>query len=216
MRNIKPELVEMIDNKLRDNGSAQQALKDKDARSLLVYVTEACVGEREEGYNQGNFVELCQRTVDNVANKESWCMCFVESMISYVETKLGVTSPIYSAENCLEVWENTPDSQIVQNYPLRGAIVIWRHTKAEGAKKIKNPTGIGKREYRYSGSGHTGFVLEYDYEETVKKMTTIEGNTDDEGSSNGDGVYKKDRDKIKEGGKSDLEVVGFLIPFKKS
>lgn len=215
MRHIKPELVTIIDNKLKNNGSAQLALNDKDARSLLVYAAEACVGEHEQGYNKGEFVELCQKTVDNYAKGESWCMAFVESMIAYVETKLGITSPISSSENCLVVWENTPDVQIVQNYPLRGAIVIWRHINK--STKKKNPSGLGKRDYKYKGSGHTGFVVEYNSLPTAKKMTTIEGNTNDSGSSNGDGVYyKTGRDKIKEGGNSDLEVVGFLIPFTKT
>lgn len=214
MRKIKPALVNLIDGKLRDNGAARQALIDKDARSLLVYAAEACVGEHEEGGdNHGTFVELCQKTVDNAAVGESWCMAFVESMIAYVETKLGVTSPIFSAENCLSVWEKSPDEQLVQRFPLRGAIVIWRHKKS--SSKVANPSGTGKREFKYSGKGHTGFVLEFDYDETEKKMTTIEGNTNERGSSNGDGVYKKTRDKHKEGGSSDLEVVGFLIPFKK-
>lgn len=214
MRKIKPALVKIIDNKLENNSSAQQTLKDKDARSLLVCAAEACIGEHEVGGdNKGAFVELCQCTVNDIAEGERWCMAFVESMIAYVETKLGIFSPIYSKENCLKVWENTPDTQIVQNYPLIGDIIIWRHTKAKNAKKIKNPSGTGKREYRFSGSGHTGFVLEYDCNETVKKMTTIEGNIKKNSYSNSDGVYMKERNKVKEGKNSDLEVVGFLIPF---
>lgn len=212
MRKIKQALVNIIDLKLRDHGAAQEAIRNKDARSLLVYAAEACVGEKEEGKdNHGTFVELCQHTVDNIAQGESWCMAFVESMVAYVEFKLGIRSPLYSAENCLSVWENTPDSQIVKNLPLKGAIVIWRHTKA--SSKTFKPSGSGKRSFFYQGSGHTGFVMEYDYNDSEPKMTTIEGNTNAAGSSNGDGVFMKRRYKQHETGNSDLEVVGFLIPF---
>lgn len=214
MRNIKQALVTIIDYKLRDNGSAKKAIKDKDARSLLIYAAEACVGELEQGGdNHGTFVELCQKTVDDRANGESWCMGFVQSMIAYVETKLSIISPIASDENCLQVWELTPESQIVENIPKKGAIIIWCHTDTSTKKSINPQTA--KRKFKYSGKGHTGFVIEYDFDSAVKTMTTVEGNTNKLGSSNGDGVFKKtNRNKIKEKGKDSLEVVGFLIPFK--
>jgi hypothetical protein len=214
MRNIKQALVTIIDNKLRDNGSAKKAIKDKDARSLLVYAAEACVGEIEHGAdNHGTFVELCQKTVDNIASGESWCMGFVQSMIAYVETKLSIQSPLASSENCLQVWELTPESQIVENIPKKGAIIIWRHAD-NSTKKSINPETT-KRKFKYAGKGHTGFVIEYDFDNSVKTMTTVEGNTNKLGSSNGDGVFKKtNRNKTKEKGKDYLEVIGFLIPFK--
>lgn len=97
MRKINPALISFIDIKLRDNGAAQKAIENKDARKLLVYAAEACVGQKEEGGdNHGHFVELCQRTVNNKTEGEPWCMGFVQSMIAYVESTLGVESPIIS------------------------------------------------------------------------------------------------------------------------
>ena len=214
MRNIPIQLVELIDEKLKTNGSAQLAAKEKDARELLIYAVEACVGEVEEKGkdNSGYFVELCQKTVDNNAGGEAWCMCFVQSMIAYVEQKLNVTSHIASSENCLEVWEKTPDSQIVKDFPARGAIVIWRSLAK--SKKEYRPDGQGKRAYYYNGAGHTGFVIEYDATHWVRTMATIEGNTNEQGSSEGDGVYKKSN-RNKDGVDGDKEVVGFLIPFQR-
>jgi hypothetical protein len=218
MRRIKPELIVVIDKKLSDNGFEQKALKaieDKDARNLLIYAAEACVGEMEHGAdNHGAFVELCQRTVDNRAEGESWCMCFIQSIIGYVEEKLNVQSPIYADESCLEVWQKSPDECIVKNFPNKGAIAIWRSRNSSE----KNPTTSSnpKRRFEYTGSGHTALVIEYDSDENVKTMTTIEGNTNAKGLRNGDGVFKKNnRSKTKESGTSDLEVIGFLIPFKK-
>lgn len=218
MRKIKPELVSIVDTFLSKDNVAKQAIADKDSRTLLMCAVKACIGEHEVGgNNKGTFVELCQETVDNSANGESWCMAFVQSMLAYVEAKLNIISPIYSSENCLEVWENTSDAQIVQNYPLPGAITIWRHTKSKDARKTKNPNGVGKRAFRYSGAGHTGFILLYDNDPQEPDMTTIEGNTSSDApkTNSCDGVYEKKRNKIKEPSNSDLEVVGFLIPFKK-
>ncbi|MBS1571355.1 MAG: hypothetical protein JST62_03020, partial [Bacteroidetes bacterium] len=107
-RKIKPALLNYLDLKLSNHGAAKLAIEEKDARSLLMYVAEICIGEKEEnGDNHGTFVELCQRTVDNNANGESWCMCFIQSVIAYVEEKTGEVSLIAASENCLEVWEQT-------------------------------------------------------------------------------------------------------------
>lgn len=187
MRKIKPELVLLLDAKLKDNAVAQQALSNKDARTLMLCAAEACVGETEVGgNNRGNFVELCQQTVDNHAEGESWCMAFVESMIAYAELKTGISSPIYSSEHCLTVWKNTKPDYRVKNIPLPGAIVIWRHGN--------------------TSSGHTGFVKEY----SGSTMHTIEGNTGQH-FSDGDGVYQKVRSTSNDG---KMKVTGFLIPFQ--
>ncbi len=188
MRNIKPELIAFIDDKLKNNGSAQYALREGDARSLFIYAAEACVGQMEKGVNSGYFVELCQRTVDNYAGGEAWCMAFIESMLSYVEHKLGVTSPVFSSEHCLTVWQNTPDEQRVRNRPLPGAIIIWRHGN--------------------TSNGHTGIVTEF----LGDKMLTVEGNTGNGSFREGDGVYQKKRSTNMDG---DMRVMGFLIPFTK-
>ncbi|MFC3159697.1 hypothetical protein SAMN05443633_10628 [Chryseobacterium arachidis] len=199
MRQIKPALFTIVDKKLKENGAAQKAIEEKDARSLLVYAAEACVGETEEGKdNYGTFVELCQKTVDNEAKGESWCMGFVQSMISYVETKLEISSPVATSENCLKVWKNTHKSKIVKQIPKRGAIAIWRDVS--NSQKLDSPIDSDRKIYK--GKGHTGFVLEYDYNLKVKTMKTVEGNTNVAGSGTRDGVFRRnDRKKKRNIGK---------------
>jgi hypothetical protein len=207
-RLIKPALFNIIESKLRDNGSAQKAIEENDARSLFVFAAQACVGETENGKdNYGTFVELCQKTVDNKAIGESWCMGFIQSIIAYVEEKTKVKSIISADENCLKVWEKTQDSQRVKNYPAVGAIAIWRHPSAS-TKVKRNPTG----EFVYEGKGHTGIVLEFDPSSTKNTMKTIEGNTPTPAGTGYDGVKINTRNKVTEG---DFEILGFLIPFPK-
>lgn len=184
-RKIQDKLFLIIDGRIAKNGSAQLAVKNKDARSLFVYAMEACVGEKESGNNQGTFVELVQRTVDNKASKEPWCMALIQTGLAYVERKLGVKSPIVSTEHCLTAWRETPKTQRVKIQPLSGAIIIWQHGSSE--------------------QGHTGVMTEY----KGKKMTTVEGNTG-QLFREGDGVYEKERSTTKDGS---MKVVGFLKPF---
>lgn len=193
MREINSKMIAFIDKKLASNGAAQEAIKKKDARALMVYAAEACVGIREEGgNNKGPLVELIQETVGS-ANREAWCMSFVQTCIAYAEVKTGVVSPLAATEHCMTLWGKTKASQKVKVFPARGAIIIWQHGT--------------------SSNGHTGFFLE-----SPKKghMTTIEGNTESGLSSTGSverdggGVYLTSRSMVKNG---TMKVVGFIKPF---
>lgn len=190
-RSIRPELVKLIDKKLSSNGLAQLAIEKKDARAVMMFAAESCVGEKESGgNNKGSFVELCQKTVDGSAVSEPWCMAFDQSMIAYAEVKTGVKSEIFSSEHCLTVWRKSPIKLRVKRYPGWGAMAIWQNGDSE--------------------AGHTGFVSSYEGQ-NAKSMETVEGNTG-KLFSDGDGVFAKTRN-TKADGK--MKVVGFLIPFEK-
>lgn len=184
-RNIKPELVSLIDKKLASNGSAQLAIKNKDARNLMIFAAQACVGEKESGNNKGAFVELCQKTVDGKASSEPWCMAFVQSMVAYAEIKTGKKSSLYPSEHCMTTLRKAKPEDRVKKIPAPGAIVIWEHKNTD--------------------KGHTAFVMEY----KNKTMETIEGNTG-KLFREGDGVYQKSRSTTKD---DDMNVRGFIIPF---
>lgn len=187
MRKIEPAMVEWLDKKLEHHGLAQHAIAEKDARLLFGLAAEACVGVRESGgNNNGPMVKLIQETIGG-ADREPWCMSFVQTCLAYAELKTGVRSPIFASEHCMTVWRTTPFSQRVKTSPLKYAIVIWQ---SEG-----------------SDSGHTGVVLEVLIH---KHFTTVEGNTGDSGGRDGDGVYYKKRDWIRNGR---LKKVGYLKPF---
>jgi hypothetical protein len=187
MRTIQPDLLSFIDERLKDNEAARLAITEKDARSLFIHAAKSCIGQTEKGgNNQGEFVELLQKTVDNRASGEAWCMAFVQSMIAYAEQKTGISSPVFSSEHCMTVWRKTPADSRVKIRPLPGAIIIWQKETSD--------------------SGHTGIVLEILEND---RMSSIEGNTG-KNFRDGDGIYQKTRSMVKDGL---MKVVGFLKPF---
>lgn len=196
MRKIEPKMVSFLDAKLAGNGTAHEAIKTGDARTLFACAMEACVGIREVGgNNEGPLVDLIQETIGG-EGVEPWCMALIQTCIAYAELKTGKKSPIYDGnlggEHCLTVWNKTPEESRVKLRPLRGAIIIWRHGK--------------------STSGHTGMYVETT---SPRNFSAIEGNTES-GVANGKverdggGVYRTSR---RFGGNGDMHVLGFLKPF---
>lgn len=193
MREIEQKLFDWIDLKLKDNGLAQHAIVIKDERLLMIEAAKVCVGIRESGgNNHGPMVELIQKTIGG-ANGESWCMAFIQSMIAYVEKKIGIYSRLYPTEHCLTCWAKSPEASRVKYFPLPGAIVIWQHGD--------------------STNGHTGIFLEA---QSNDQMLVIEGNTNSGLNKtgaierDGGGIYLTKRSMKRNG---DMTVKGFLKPF---
>jgi hypothetical protein len=186
-RQIEPELLNWFDEKLKNNGLAQHAMKEKNARLLFGLAAEACVGIVEVGgNNNGPLVRLIQKTIGE-ASREPWCASFVQSCLAYAEQKTGQQSPVFATEHVQTMWNKTPQVARVKTFPLKYAIVCWR--------------------YEGTSNGHTGIVNENNRQ---SKMYTIEGNTNDDGAREGHGVFYKKRDWIRNGS---LVKLGFLKPF---
>lgn len=193
MRIIQKRMFQFLDERLKINGLAQFAIRTRDLRLLFTEAAKVCVGIRERtGNNDGPMVELIQKTVDNNASGEAWCMAFIQTCLAYAEMKTAKVSPIVASEHCMTVWAQSPKEQRVIWNPLPGAIVIWRHGD--------------------STSGHTGVVLGAD----EKMFHAVEGNTtsgnDPKGKivREGGGVYYTTRSRDGDG---DMNVVGYLKPF---
>lgn len=191
-RHIQQAMIDIINAKIRGNALAVGAINTNNPRLLFTEVAKSLYGIREKtNNNDGPIVELIQETIGDAEN-ESWCMSFVQTCLAYVESVMGVTSPLFASEHCLTVWQNTPPEQRVKIKPLGGAIVIWQHGK--------------------TSDGHTGVVLDCD----DKIFHTIEGNTtggtDPNGAvvRDGGGTYFNARSLS---GNGDMTVVGFLKPF---
>ena len=126
-RKITEKMEKFIDDKLKNHGAAQLALKNKDARNLFIYAAEACVGIVEQGgNNKGLFIVELQKTVDGSADQEPYCMGGVQTWLAYVEKKLGIKSPIFASEHCMTVWRKTPIAKRVKKIPAPGAIVTGK------------------------------------------------------------------------------------------
>lgn len=199
-RSITTKNILFIDAALRMNGLAQDHIKNKNPRGLLMEAAKCCVGQKEKtGKNDGEFVEEVQKTVDGRSNGEAWCMAFVQTMIAYVEFKIGIASPLLATEHCLTLWGDTKGKhpeQLVKFSPLAGAIAIWQHGE--------------------TSNGHTGLVLSCD----EKEFNAVEGNasgylvpvTSDQSKVNreGNGVFYTHRNRI---GADDMKLLGFIKPF---
>jgi hypothetical protein len=127
-------------------------------------------GVRElTGHNDGPAVETFLASV-GLDKGYSWCMSFVYWSFKTAGGILHVPNPLVRTGGCLAQWNQTTCQKITTAPPVPGDIFIYD----EG-----------------HGNGHTGIVRSVDAANGV--METIEGNTNDNGSSNGDGVYIKKR-----------------------
>lgn len=189
-RKLEPELIKYIDEKLKDNKIAHQAIEEKDARTLSVEVGKILVGIKEKtGRNDGYLVNLIQKTCGGISGW-AWCMYFVQSCIAYAELKTGLKSKIKPSGSCADVRINSTPDMKVQNIPLPGAVAIWIHA---------------------NGSGHTALVVAAD--ESVFYAT--EGNTgggvDPDGKivRDGQGSYYTKRSMHPTG---EMKLWGFIKP----
>lgn len=191
-RHIQPQMVAFIDEKLKGNGAAQEALKAKDARAVFVYAMEACVGIREVGgNNSGPMVELIQKTIGN-ACREAWCMAAQQTGIAYAEVKCGIKSDFPATEHCLTAWRTSPPDKIIKVNPRRGDVAIWQHGMSD--------------------SGHTGCLLETLTPYYVMAEGNTEAGLDPKGrvERDGGGFYRTQRFMFSKG---DMNLLGFIRPF---
>jgi len=110
------------------------------------------------------------------AGDYSWCQAFVYWCFEQASQALGVANPCVKTAGVLEHWDKAPAGDRVTaaaatNDPTRirpGAVFIINHG---------------------NGKGHAGLVTRV----VSGNIDTIEGNTNEAGSREGDGVYEKTR-----------------------
>lgn len=132
--------------------------------ALRIAATQLGVREAT-GHNDGPAVESYLRSV-GLGKGYAWCASFVYWCFNQAAKEAGVPNPLPQTGGVLDHLSKT-----------KGAIV---HTPQPGDVFIMD---FGE------GKGHTGIVKEV----RADKIFTIEGNTNIEGSRNGDGVYERSR-----------------------
>ncbi|MEU5427605.1 CHAP domain-containing protein [Streptomyces olivoreticuli] len=129
------------------------------------------IARAEEGYQEGysdghwNNWQKYSPAVPGLewSQNQAWCATFV----SWCAMKAGLAGLYPRTASCYEGGEWFKDRDRFSEYP-----------------------GIGAQVFYGSGGGtHTGLV--YDYDDTY--IYTVEGNTNEDGSAEGDGVYLKQR-----------------------
>lgn len=165
-----------------------EVLPTTDPHKMILDAAFACVGIQEEGGdNRGKMVESFQATIGG-ANGEAWCLSFIQSLIAYVEDRLGLVCNLPLTEHVLTLWDRAPKTCRILEPDVRpGDLILWR--------------------YGTTTKGHIGIITQIHY----KVVDTIEGNTSPRGivEREGDGVYIKQR-AIK--GTSLMHIQGFIRP----
>lgn len=132
------------------------------------------VGVREHGRNRGPEVDSYWRdigldagglTLHPVGVPKAWCAAFVSAMVKRAADALGMPAPIHLTAGVFTLDERAPPAMRTL-HPVAGSIFIK------------------------AGHSHTGLVTAIDDDGTIK---TVEGNTDPDGSAEGDGVYARTR-----------------------
>lgn len=129
-------------------------------------IAQSKEGVREAtGANDGTEVEKYLKSV-GLGKGFSWCMAFVYWCYEQAAQQLKVKNPLVKTGGCMKQWNETTCKK--SKAPQIGSIFIM---------------DLG------GGAGHTGIVTAV----RGDVVDTIEGNTNTNGSANGDGVYKRSR-----------------------
>jgi len=153
--------------------------------------------EVPKGSNRGPMVDEYLRVTGvplDSPNPDSraWCMAFVYWSFRTAANALGVSNPVPRTAGVLRHW------QLAAN--VAGASLIPARAAFDNPSLIK-PGLIFVLDFG-GGLGHTGFV------ERVMlggRLSTIEGNTNNDGSRSGVGVFRLDRRKL-----NDPTLLGFI------
>jgi hypothetical protein len=134
----------------------------------LVQLATSQVGVRHDGPNTGPMIEAYQRSAGNGPGA-SWCCDFIVWLLTAI---VGNAIPLRRSGSCHDVLaEAQAEGRSITN-PVRGAIGYL----------IDPTTGLAHHTFLCTSS--------VDSNEVVK---TIEGNTNDDGSTNGIGVFARTR-----------------------
>lgn len=138
-------------------------MNDITAKALEIAAT--FIGVRETKRNRGPEVDafLYDVGLDPTKGDYPWCCAFLFSCFKRASLDLRVPNPMPKIAAVMRLWSQTPQWQ--RGLPAPGAIAIFDHG---------------------GGHGHCGIV-----QSVGAQVVNIEGNTNDQGSREGDGVYRK-------------------------
>lgn len=140
-------------------------------KALEIAITQIGVEEAPGHKNTGKDVEKYLKEVGLGAGY-SWCMAFNFWCFNEAADKMGRKNPLYKTGGVMEQ---------------------WRQRKVEHRATTPQPGDIFIMDYG-KGMGHTGIVEKVNEDGTV---STIEGNTNDDGSREGYEVCRRIRSRAK-------------------
>jgi hypothetical protein len=130
------------------------------------------VGVRETGSNKGPWVEAFQRLAGITAGADPWCMAIINASAERAAARLGVRSPL-------------------ENMRLQGYVPCLVETFPHVSLEDALPGDI--LAVWNSSKGRHAHVAMIECRMVERNVRTVEGNTNEAGSREGDGVYRKVR-----------------------
>ena len=153
------------------------------AEVVRVAVSQIGVMEDPRGSNRGPQVDkYIEATGLNPSGRFAWCACFIFWCYKQACESLGKTNPVIKTAGVSEHWRRAGEKGIPR---ITG-------TQAVGNPGLIRPGHIFIMTFGSSGLGHTGLVERV----TGGKLVTIEGNTNEGGSREGIGVFRRSLRKI--------------------
>ena len=169
-------------------------------QEIIIETAIKYVGQREKPPNVGFIDSKFQELMEIVGWNPSyaWCALFAElvwkeSYSKYDSTIINELDELFSAGS-VQTFLNFSHNKSweINNKPIPGSLVTWQN--------YKNNKPLW--------TGHTGIVIQVDEQNGI--METVEGNTNDSGSREGEGVYLKTRSWLNQS--DNFRIKGFIYP----
>ena len=169
---------------------------------MLIAIARSYLGIHEVGVNDGEFVRMFQSAIGK-AEGEPWCISFIQYCVKMVED---------ICENVFDHAMIDGNLKLLQSINPLACLIETEHAltlykTALHRKTRAEPGLIAVWQNGDTSSGHGGIVESV----TDDGFTTIEGNTNESGSREGDGVYRK---KCTYGPRGKLKLLGFVDPWE--
>lgn len=165
----------------------------------IIGIAQGYIGQKEIAGNKGFQDESFEKKMRQVGfyTGAPWCAFFVKLVYgeAYYDVKfLHQAVAKYNSGSALGTLKAHEEAGVfpIGEEPKPGAIVIWREGKGT--------------------NGHAGIVVSVDADNNT--MTTIEGNTNDDGSREGYEVAEKHRVIKHDFQANGLNVEGYIYPFE--
>jgi CHAP domain/Putative peptidoglycan binding domain len=159
--------------------------------------TQIGVRERPLGSNRGPEVDQYLRAVglNPVGQSFAWCVAFTHFCYLKAAQSLGLENPHIKTAGVLDHWNQAG---------RKPGVLRITSTRAVSDPGLVKPGSLFILDLG-GGLGHSGMVVE-----TVGgRLVTIEGNTNDNGSRNGIGVFRREARKINQINKGFIDYSGF-------
>ncbi|MBL0372411.1 CHAP domain-containing protein [Rhizobium sp. KVB221] len=166
------------------SGETEVSVADNDLASAALDIAANQIGvlEQPRGSNRGPMVDEYMNAVDGGLRGQPWCMAFVYWCFRQAAQQNGLPLRVPKTASVWRSWEMAQAAG-------QGEILTAREARADPDR-----VRPGMVFYIDTGgrNGHTGFVRDI----IDGKLVTIEGNTNNDGSREGYGVFQRSRRRI--------------------